>query len=169
MPWWHGGGGTTWGIVPQLLTSALDGGEWSASSPCRCISGQTAPSTRWIGGWVGPRPGLDAVGKYKSFHAGNRTRAVQLVVLRYTDWAITTLTQEIPSSNATIRFILMFRNLPLDDLILHNPHPRNHPSASQMWLTHQNYLYSSHFPIRALYFSHIFLLDIITLNIRLWI
>jgi len=37
------------------LTSALEGGKWSALRPGR------APGTNWIGGWVGPRAGLDAV------------------------------------------------------------------------------------------------------------
>jgi hypothetical protein len=37
----------TWGsegIAPPFLTSALDGGEWLASSPCRFT-----PGTHWIG------------------------------------------------------------------------------------------------------------------------
>jgi hypothetical protein len=44
-----------------FLTSALDGGEWSASHPGRDLPpGERTPSTHWIGGWVGPRAGLDA-------------------------------------------------------------------------------------------------------------
>jgi hypothetical protein len=42
-----------------FLTSALAEGEWSASPPCRFISGETASGTHWIGGWVGPRAGLN--------------------------------------------------------------------------------------------------------------
>jgi len=42
------------------LTSALDGGEWSASRPSRFTPRERAPSTHWIGGWVGPRAVLDA-------------------------------------------------------------------------------------------------------------
>jgi hypothetical protein len=38
-----------------LLTSALDGGEWSASRQGKDLS------THWIGGWVGPRAGLDQI------------------------------------------------------------------------------------------------------------
>jgi hypothetical protein len=53
------------GIAPQLLTSAVDGGEWSASRPCRFTPGEGAHGTHWIGGWVGPRTGLDAVEKRK--------------------------------------------------------------------------------------------------------
>jgi hypothetical protein len=41
-----------------FLTSALVGGEWSASSPCRCTLGERAPGTHGIGGWVGPIAGL---------------------------------------------------------------------------------------------------------------
>jgi hypothetical protein len=42
------------------LTSAL-GGEWSASRPGRFTRRKRAPGTHWIGGWVGPRAGLDTV------------------------------------------------------------------------------------------------------------
>jgi hypothetical protein len=41
-----------------FLTSALVGGEWSASRPCRFIAG-----THFIGGWVDPRAGLDDMEK----------------------------------------------------------------------------------------------------------
>jgi hypothetical protein len=42
------------------LTSALAGGEWSASRPGRYTLG-----IHWIGGWVGSRTGLDAAEKRK--------------------------------------------------------------------------------------------------------
>jgi hypothetical protein len=42
------------GIAP-FLTSALHGGEWSASLPGRFTPRERAPGTHWIGGWVGPR------------------------------------------------------------------------------------------------------------------
>jgi hypothetical protein len=48
------------GIVPRILTSALDGREWLASRP-----GGFTPGTHWIGGWVGPRAVLDAVASRK--------------------------------------------------------------------------------------------------------
>jgi hypothetical protein len=41
--------------------SALSGGEWTASSPCRFIPGERTPGTHWIGGWVGPRASVAAV------------------------------------------------------------------------------------------------------------
>jgi hypothetical protein len=53
-----------WGsenIAPPFLTSALDGVEWSALCPCCFTPGETAHGTHWIGGWVGPRAGLDVV------------------------------------------------------------------------------------------------------------
>jgi hypothetical protein len=43
------------------LTSALDGGEWSASRPGRFTPRETAPGNHWIGGRVGPRAVLDAM------------------------------------------------------------------------------------------------------------
>jgi hypothetical protein len=36
-----------------LFTSALVGGGWSASWPCRFTPGESAHGTHWIGGWVG--------------------------------------------------------------------------------------------------------------------
>jgi hypothetical protein len=41
-------------------TSTLVGGEWSTSRP-----GRFTPGTRWIGGWVNPRAGLDDVDSRK--------------------------------------------------------------------------------------------------------
>jgi hypothetical protein len=49
------------GIAPPFLISALDGGEWSDSSPGRFTPGKRASGTQLIGGWVGPRAGPDAV------------------------------------------------------------------------------------------------------------
>jgi hypothetical protein len=47
------------------LTSAPDRCEWTASRPDRFTSRERTPGTHWIGGWVGPRTGLDAVVKRK--------------------------------------------------------------------------------------------------------
>jgi hypothetical protein len=47
------------------LTSALDGGKWSASHSGHFTHRERAPGTHWIGGWVGPRAVLDAVVKRK--------------------------------------------------------------------------------------------------------
>jgi hypothetical protein len=51
------------GVAPPFLTSALDGGEWSASRPARFTPGERAPGTHWITDWVGPRAGLDTAKK----------------------------------------------------------------------------------------------------------
>jgi hypothetical protein len=47
-------------LIHIFLTSSLAGGEWSASR-----TGCFTHGTRWIGGWVGPRAGLDDVEKRK--------------------------------------------------------------------------------------------------------
>jgi hypothetical protein len=49
----------------EFLTAELDGGEWLASRLGRFTPGETASGTHWIGGWVGPGDGLDAVEKRK--------------------------------------------------------------------------------------------------------
>jgi hypothetical protein len=70
------------------LTSALDGGEWSASHPSCFIPRERAPGTHWIGGWVGPRAILDMVVKRKipSLHqkSNPRTPIVQPAAQHYT-------------------------------------------------------------------------------------
>jgi len=47
-----------------LITSALDGGEWSVSHPSCFLTGKN-PSANWKGGWVGPRACLDNIEKRK--------------------------------------------------------------------------------------------------------
>jgi hypothetical protein len=49
--------------IQVFLNSALVGGEWSASRPDCFTPGERAPSTHWIGGWVGSRTGLDDIEK----------------------------------------------------------------------------------------------------------
>jgi hypothetical protein len=77
------------------LTSALDGGEWSASRPGCSTPRERASGTHCIGDWVGLKAVLDAVVKRK-IHSPRRelnprTPIVQPVAQRYTDWAITAL------------------------------------------------------------------------------
>jgi hypothetical protein len=71
------------------LTSALDGGEWSASRPGRFIARERDPGTRWIGGWVVPRAVLNATVKKKipspRRESNPRTPNIQPVAQRYTD------------------------------------------------------------------------------------
>jgi hypothetical protein len=40
--------------LQAFLTSALDGGEWSAPRSGRFTHRERAPGIHWIGGWVGP-------------------------------------------------------------------------------------------------------------------
>jgi len=51
----------------EFLTSALDEGEGSISCPGRFTPGERAFGTHRIGGWVGPRADLDAMGKRGNF------------------------------------------------------------------------------------------------------
>jgi hypothetical protein len=46
-----------------FLTSALDGGELSASRTGRFTPGERAPCSHWIAGWKGARSSLEAVAK----------------------------------------------------------------------------------------------------------
>jgi hypothetical protein len=73
------------------LTTALDGGEWSASRPGRFTPRERAPVTHWIGDWGGLRAVLDAVVKRKISSlrrvSNPRTPIVQPIAQRYTDWA----------------------------------------------------------------------------------
>jgi hypothetical protein len=48
-----------------FLTSAQAVGESSTSRPGRLTTEERAPPTHWIGGWVGPRDGLDDVEERK--------------------------------------------------------------------------------------------------------
>jgi len=57
------------GIALRILTPPLNGGEWSTSRTGRFTSGERTPCTGWIGGWVGPRDGLNAVGFWASLLA----------------------------------------------------------------------------------------------------
>jgi hypothetical protein len=46
------------------LTSAIVGGEWSASRSCRFTPGQRSAGFHWSGGLVDPRTGLDEMEKW---------------------------------------------------------------------------------------------------------
>jgi hypothetical protein len=46
--------------IQVLLTSVLIGGKWSASRSGR-FNPRERHDTHWIGGWMGPRTGLDNV------------------------------------------------------------------------------------------------------------
>jgi hypothetical protein len=57
--------------IHVFFTSALVGGEWSASRPSRFIPGERASGTHWIGGWVGSRAGLDDMEKLIPYRESN--------------------------------------------------------------------------------------------------
>jgi hypothetical protein len=75
---------------PPFLTSALDGGEWSASRSCCFTSGERAPGIHWAGGWVDPIVGLDGAEKKKSWECwelnpGHNVSSQLLYQLSYPD------------------------------------------------------------------------------------
>jgi hypothetical protein len=60
------------------LTSALDGGQWSASRPGRFSRGERGTGTNCGGGWVRSRTSPNAVAKRETpSPAGNRTPVIQ--------------------------------------------------------------------------------------------
>jgi hypothetical protein len=77
--------------IHVFLTSALFGGEWSASCPCRFASGERAPGTHWLGGRFGPGMALDDIEMWKFLtlpglelsHLGRPARSQALHWLRY--------------------------------------------------------------------------------------
>jgi hypothetical protein len=79
----------------SFLTSALDGGEWSAShAGCALHPGKGTPGTHWIGGWVSLRAGPDTEATGKVLCLCQRWNlshlVVQSLVRHYTDWATPT-------------------------------------------------------------------------------
>jgi hypothetical protein len=91
-------------IAPLFLTSALDGGEWSASCPCRFTRMERATDTHWIGGWVGPELVWMLWRREKSCTAGNWTQDIQPVARHYTDWAILT-----PNKQTSWNWVLLVK------------------------------------------------------------
>jgi hypothetical protein len=86
MPWRHMGGEEV-----QLLLILNLGTRWgwvvSITPRPRFTPGERTTGTHWIGGWVGPRAGLDAGLEEKtSAPAGDRTPILQPVVRHYTAW-----------------------------------------------------------------------------------
>jgi hypothetical protein len=74
--------------IHVFLTSALVGGECSASRPGRFTPVEKSHRTHWIGGWAGPGTGMDDVEirKILPYRDSNHS-AVQPVASRYTDCA----------------------------------------------------------------------------------
>jgi hypothetical protein len=83
----------TWQNHVFLIPTAVQGG-WSASHASRFTPGETAPGTHWLGGWVGPRAGLDDMEKWKFLlppELKSDPLVVQPIASRYTDCAIPAL------------------------------------------------------------------------------
>jgi hypothetical protein len=57
--------------IHVILTSALVGGEWSASRPGRFTPGERAPGIYWIRGWLGYRVIFDQGVKRQEHEAGH--------------------------------------------------------------------------------------------------
>jgi len=77
----RGGGGRR--IALFILNQAPDRNEWLTSRFGRFIPGDRSPHIHWIGGWVGPRAGLDVSEKIKmycpSWESNHDTSSVQPV------------------------------------------------------------------------------------------
>jgi hypothetical protein len=88
----HGGGGGERRYSScSFLTSALYGGEWSASRPGRALPPGKEPPVP-IGqeaGWAPEPVWTQGLEEKSSAPAGDRTPVVQPVVRHYTDWAPT--------------------------------------------------------------------------------
>jgi hypothetical protein len=70
--------------IHVFLTSALVGGEWSASRTGPFIPGEAAPGIHWIGSWVGPREEkILPLPRLELRLLGRPTRSQSLYRLRY--------------------------------------------------------------------------------------
>jgi hypothetical protein len=110
---------TYWGVEVKLhafLTSALDGGEWSASLPDRFTPRERTPGTNWIGGWVGPRAILDALVKRK-IPSPRRESNPKHLYLTAENMEITNIIQI---------FLFMFYEVIHDFLLIITAYPTSH-------------------------------------------
>jgi hypothetical protein len=72
----------TWGsgsIALDTLSRSTSGGEWSVSCPGRFNLWERTPGIHCIGGWVGPRGGMDTVEKRKISRSCRKSNPVHLV------------------------------------------------------------------------------------------
>jgi hypothetical protein len=118
------GGVDVW--IHIFLTSALAGGEWSASRPGLFTPGERAPGTHWIRGWVYPRAGLDEVEKRKFStlqriklqHLGRPVRNQSLYRLSYPGSSLTSdrqhfiiITEPLSSPVIRIKTLAIFSDI----------------------------------------------------------
>jgi hypothetical protein len=87
-------------LIQVLLTAALVRDEWSALRPSRLTSGECVHGNHWIGGWMGPRTGLDDVERSKILNLSglelSDPSVLRLVASHYTDCCI-----PVPSATVT--------------------------------------------------------------------
>jgi hypothetical protein len=107
----------------MFLTSALDGGMWSASRPGRFITGERFHSAAHrLGGWVGPRAGLDWVAKRKipcpcrESDPGRRARSSVSIVAELRVTAACSLSATYEGVSKTFRFGRLNRELQMVQL-----------------------------------------------------
>ena len=62
---------------------------WVVNATPRPLYPRERPGTHCIGGWMGPRAGLDGCGKSRPPHRDSIPRTLHLVASRNTDWVIT--------------------------------------------------------------------------------
>jgi hypothetical protein len=127
-----------------FLTSALDGGEWSASRLGRFTPRERAHGTHWVGGWVGPKTVLDAMVKRKiprpRRESNPRTPIVQPIAQRYTTElnfanSLDTVLNELAQQRLLIFHIPHLMSISVDNIVTQrmyqNPRPfptfRNKP------------------------------------------
>jgi len=100
---------------------------WMINARPRPLYPRERPGTHCIGGWVGPRAGLDDCGKSRS-PPGFDPRTVQPVASRYTDWAIPALslccrrltavwwpTERLRTSSRAVKFLCSRQHSPCTD------------------------------------------------------
>jgi hypothetical protein len=92
-------------------STALDGGEWSASRPSRFTPREKAPGTHWIGSWVGPRAVLNTVVKRKISSPRRESNNIKMDVEKQCEnmnWI--ELTQERITYQTFLNTVLNYRN-----------------------------------------------------------
>jgi hypothetical protein len=141
------------------LTSALDGGEWSASRPGRFTPTERAPGTHWIEGWVGSRAVLEAVAKRKiPSPAGNRTLEPRSSSPQPS--AMPTTVSNVVSSTGHAQITLWFRVL--DKLSFRSSTNRGILPMNKPKAVHRNYNSPFFDPLVRLYF-HTFTIHFINI------
>jgi hypothetical protein len=72
-------------IAPPFLTSALEGGEWSASRPGRFTPREIVTSAHWIWGWWAPEPVWTLWRREESYPCRESNPGRPAIARRYTE------------------------------------------------------------------------------------